>query len=417
MIKTVLFVDDDAAVRRVFRKMALRLGYQVELAASGVEAITLVRAQNFPVIVTDLRMPGLDGLALLECIRGLSPGSITMLATGAPELELPCPDANDCSLAAILRKPLSYEDLADALERAFALHSSEVEGEAECGENRILLVEDDAIDARLTVARLSKDLPAASVTVVARLDEAEGYLDRHKVGTILTDLTLPDGRGVDAVSRLRTAQPDAAIVVLSGSQSEKMAVATLKRGAQDYILKDLADGPTLKRSIRYALERKRSERRLLRLAYHDPVTGLPNRQLFQDRLVQGLARARREHNDLVVVFIDLDRFKAVNDSLGHEAGDRLLKVIADRLSTALRDTDTVARLGGDEFGALLEGANQREVTRLCQRLLAAVREPVMLGSETVSVGASLGAAAFPEHGFTADGLLKAADSAMYKSKR
>lgn len=411
----ILFVDDDPLVRDVFQKLAGRLGYEVELASEGTQAIQMARSAHYPVIVTDLCMPGLDGLALLECIRGLSPHSITMLVTGAPELELPRADAMDCSLAAILRKPLGLADLQNALERACSLY--EARRPSGPGHDHILLIEDDPVDERLTLARLSKDLPTVSVHVVRRLDEAEAYLSKRSVQVILTDLSLPDGRGIDAVDRLRVAQPEAAIVVLSGAQSEQIAVASLKQGAQDYLLKDSADGPTLKRSIRYALERKQCEGRLLDLAYRDAITGLPNRKLFQDRIVQALARARRGQTELALVFIDLDRFKAVNDSLGHEAGDRLLKIIGDRLTATLRGSDTVARLGGDEFAALLEGAGQAEVTRLAEKIIQTVCEPIQLEGQWVSVGASLGAAAFPAHGFTADGLLRSADAAMYKSKR
>lgn len=412
---SILFVDDDPLVRDVFQNFAVRLGYAVELASDGLEAIQKARSAHYPVIVTDLCMPGLDGLALLECIRGLSPDSITMLVTGAPEVELPRADAMDCSLAAILRKPLGLADLRNALERACSLY--EARRPSGPGHDHILLIEDDPVDERLTLARLSKDLPTVSVHVVRRLDEAEAYLSKRSVQVILTDLNLPDGRGIDAVERLRVAQPEAAIVVLSGAQSEQIAVASLKQGAQDYLLKDSADGPTLKRSIRYALERKQCEARLLDMAYRDSVTSLPNRKLFQDRLVQALARARRGDTELALVFIDLDRFKAVNDTLGHEAGDRLLKIIGDRLTATLRGTDTVARLGGDEFAALLEGAGQGEVTRLAEKIIQTVCEPVQLEGQWVSVGASLGAAAYPAHGFTAEGLLRSADAAMYRSKR
>lgn len=415
--KSILFVDDEPEVGRIFAKMATRLGYQVDVVNSGSDALAIVSTVSYPVIVTDLCMPGVDGLALLEAVRTLSPTSVTMLVTGVPELELPSANAKDCSLAAILRKPFDLAEVEKALTCAFSIHNEQRGEEAKNGNHRVLLVEDDPLDACLAQTLLSRDFPEAEVHTVSRVREAESFLSENAVTTILTDLSLPDARGIDAVSRLRAAGGEAAIVVLSGSQCEKMAVSALKHGAHDYLLKDSTDGPSIRRSIRYAQERKEHERQLVRLAYHDPLSGLPNRKLFRDRLVQALARARREETSLSVVFIDLDRFKVVNDSLGHEAGDRLLRTIADRLSGTLRETDTVARLGGDEFAAFMEGANQVEVTRLCQRLISAVKEPMLLCGELVTVGCSLGAAAFPSQGFTADGLLRAADAAMYKSKK
>ncbi|MBS2035623.1 EAL domain-containing protein [bacterium] len=411
----ILFVDDESNVRELFRAQAERLGYTVETAQDGVEAIQRVRERHFPIIVTDLYMPGLDGLALLECLRGLSPDSVTMIVTGAPETELPRADARDCSLAAIVRKPWNYHELGQVLERAIQLYQSGRPSGLP-GLERILLIEDDPVDERLTIARLSKDVPNFSVHVVRRLDEAEHYLSHQQVQVILTDLNLPDCRGVEAVERLRHVQPGAAIVVLSGAQSEQMAIAALKQGAQDYLLKDLADGPALKRSIRYALERKSCELKLLDLAYTDAITGLPNRKLFHDRLLRAVSRARRNQSELALLYIDLDRFKIINDTLGHEAGDQVLKVVADRLLANLRGTDTVARLGGDEFAALLEGAGQRDVARLAEKLIAAVCEPIEVSGRSVSVGASVGASLYPRHGFTVDGLLRAADVAMYKSK-
>lgn len=415
MKERILFVDDDARVGKLFCKMAARMGYEVDYADCGVAAIDQVRRHHYPIIVTDLNMPGLDGLALLECLRGLSPKSVTLLVTGDPEVELPDAGAEDCSLAAILYKPLSYERLESALSRASELVAEQDTGGANL--RQILLVENDPLDAQLTVARLRRDMPDVDVVVVGRIGDAENLYPETEFELVITDLVLPDARGVDAVSRLRHIYPGSAIVVLSGGSSEAVALQALKKGAQDYLLKDRVDGPSFKRAIRYAVERKTTERDLLRLAYYDVVTGLANRQLFQDRLVQALARVNRTKGDLSVVFIDLDRFKAVNDSLGHEAGDKLLKVIGRRLLRAVRHTDTVARLGGDEFAILFEGAPEHEVTRLSYRLIEAVCEPMELCGERVSVGASLGAAAYPKHGFTADGLLRAADSAMYKSKQ
>jgi diguanylate cyclase (GGDEF)-like protein/PAS domain S-box-containing protein len=163
--------------------------------------------------------------------------------------------------------------------------------------------------------------------------------------------------------------------------------------------------------------RKRAEEEILHQAFHDPLTGLPNRRLFRDRLDQALARARREGLLLAVGFLDLDGFKAVNDTLGHAGGDLLLRQVAQRLQRCLREDDTVARVGGDEFTILLSTLRQREDAGLvAEKILGTVARPFRLERHEVPVSASLGLAVFPRHGGEAETLLRNADRALYRAK-
>lgn len=165
-------------------------------------------------------------------------------------------------------------------------------------------------------------------------------------------------------------------------------------------------------------ERKHQSERLESLAHFDPLTRLPNRTLLADRLAQALAREQPEQHRLAVCFMDLDGFKAVNDSLGHEAGDDLLVVVARRLEANVRSEDTVARQGGDEFVILLNGlTGLAEVEHAAGRLLQAVREPIVLDGHTVQVGASIGIALHPQDGNQPETLLRRADQAMYQAKK
>ncbi len=164
-------------------------------------------------------------------------------------------------------------------------------------------------------------------------------------------------------------------------------------------------------------ERKEAEARIHHLAHHDALTGLPNRLLLQDRLGQAIREARRKGSQVGILFMDLDRFKWINDTLGHDAGDHLLRTITRRCLDVLRESDTLARLGGDEFVAILPGLQQAQDAGLVARkLLAAITQPCMLGNHELSVTCSIGIAVFPGDGTTDSLLLRNADAAMYRAK-
>ncbi len=168
----------------------------------------------------------------------------------------------------------------------------------------------------------------------------------------------------------------------------------------------------------HLLEQTRaSEERFHHQALHDPLTDLPNRVLLRDRLGQAVAASTRSSEPVSLLLLDLDRFKEVNDTLGHHAGDRLLQEISARFRNSVRASDTVARLGGDEFAVLLPGASAESAAVAAGKLLAALDRPVMLDGHELAVGASVGIAACPDHGLDADTLLRRADIAMYAAKR
>jgi diguanylate cyclase (GGDEF)-like protein/PAS domain S-box-containing protein len=165
-------------------------------------------------------------------------------------------------------------------------------------------------------------------------------------------------------------------------------------------------------------DRKRAEHELERLAHYDKLTGLPNRAMLQDRLAQALLRAQRSETLVAVLFLDLDRFKEVNDSLGHAVGDALLHEVAKRIGSCLRSTDTVARLGGDEFTVLLEGVRRvEEIERVAGKILATVARPLRIGAHELAVSTSIGATVYPLDDQDQDTLLKNADMAMYQAKQ
>jgi diguanylate cyclase (GGDEF)-like protein/PAS domain S-box-containing protein len=170
-------------------------------------------------------------------------------------------------------------------------------------------------------------------------------------------------------------------------------------------------------SFRDVTERRRAEERIQYQAYHDALTGLPNRLLLRDRLTQSIGHAHRQDRLLAVMFLDVDHFKLINDTLGHAVGDRLLKGLAERLSACVREDDTVARMGGDEFTFVFGGMTKPEdAARMAEKVLRAVAEPFDLDGRDLRVTASLGIAVHPGDGDDPDGLLQSADAAMYRAK-
>jgi diguanylate cyclase (GGDEF)-like protein/PAS domain S-box-containing protein len=168
--------------------------------------------------------------------------------------------------------------------------------------------------------------------------------------------------------------------------------------------------------IAEAIERQRQEDRIEHLAFHDPLTALPNRLLFEDRLRNALFLSSRRSSPLSVLFLDIDRFKLINDSLGHPVGDELLRVVSKRLAKTLRDGDTLARRGGDEFLVLLPDTPGAGAARTAEKILEAMRPPIRTGAHELTVTVSCGIGVFPENGDDVDTLLKAADIAMYRAK-
>jgi diguanylate cyclase (GGDEF)-like protein/PAS domain S-box-containing protein len=166
-------------------------------------------------------------------------------------------------------------------------------------------------------------------------------------------------------------------------------------------------------------ERVQAEKQLAYMATHDALTGLPNRWLFNDRLTLELARAQRNRQKLAVMLLDLDRFKDVNDTLGHTVGDKLLEVVGKRLASIVRKNDTVARMGGDEFMLILLFPGIRgeeDAAKIAQRILEAFRRPFVFDDHEIRITASLGIAIYPDDGEDADTLMKNADIAMYRAK-
>jgi len=283
----------------------------------------------------------------------------------------------------------------------------------------VLLIEDNDIDAQLTQDLLAEwSVEEFKITHAKTLSEGLLHIDKGRFDAILLDLSLPDAFGLPTVRQVHATNPSIPLVVLSGVSDQTLALQAVQQGAQDYLVKGQGHPELLARSVRYAIERKRSEERLTYLAQYDHLTGLVNRGLFRDRLIQAMARSKRLHQPLGLMLLDLDKFKSVNDTFGHDVGDDLLKAVSERLKICIREVDTVARMGGDEFTIILEGvASEQSIVVVAKRITESISTVFEIKGHTISIGISIGITVYPQDDQSIDELLKHADSAMYRAKQ
>ena len=283
--------------------------------------------------------------------------------------------------------------------------------------HNVLLIEDNPGDARLIREIIAED--AATLFTLQIAERLASGLERLSAGDtslVILDLSLPDSFGLDTFAKVYAHAPAVPIIVLTGNDDDSLALSAVKGGAQDYLVKSRLDRDLLLRSMHYSIERKRYQVQLEHQANYDALTGLPNRNLLHDRLRQAVY-AQRSLRNIAVVFMDLDHFKLVNDSLGHSTGDKLLKGMAERLRAVLREGDTVGRVGGDEFVLILnDQTNEEVIFRAMQRITAKVAEPIMLDGKELYVTSSAGISVYPQDGRDVDTLLRNADAAMYRAK-
>lgn len=274
--------------------------------------------------------------------------------------------------------------------------------------SRLLLIESDGVAAEAITDALAHLSGGQMDTLhVGGLREGLQWLGAQAFDVIVTDLSLPDARGFDSVIRLHATAPEAPIIVTTSLDDEAFALQALELGAQDYLVKGTFDETALARSLAYACQRKRLERRLLQMAHFDDVTGLCNRPIFRDRLGHLLQRARRDNQSFSLLLIGIDEFSRIHDSHGGTVADELLRQVARRLRTCVRDSDTLARIGGEQFAALLE--NSGDATEVvAHRIWRTLGAEIALGPLSLTIRPRIVSAQYPADGETAESLLRAA---------
>ena len=288
---------------------------------------------------------------------------------------------------------------------------------------RILIVDDQEVDV-VVLERMLRGAGYGSITSTTHPGEASELHRKNRYDLILLDLQMPGMDGFQVMENLKEIEIGGYLPVLVITAQPSHKLRALKAGAKDFVSKPFDLAEVLLRvqnmlEVRLLHEAARNHGKMLEsLALNDPLTGLANRRLLAERMSMALAHARRNKSPMAVIYLDLDGFKQINDTLGHGAGDVLLKMVAGRLVAAVREVDTVARLGGDEFIIALwdvRGADLAAAVAL--KVIDAVSQPYSIEGHAVSISISAGIGIYPDHGEDVDTLMKSADLALYEAKR
>jgi len=427
----VLLVDDEPRMLDSLHALLNGKGYELTRAGGGQEAIELLVKTQFDLVILDLHMPHVSGHDVMNFMNTNNRRSNVIVASGASEI--------DAAIAAIrsgaygyLRKPYSSAELFKTVDNALQQCKLQYENQSialrlERSERMYRSLVDSSPDIIYTL-----DADGHFTFINSRVYALLGYHPSELIGKhyseLVHDVDMERANYVLSQGRAEFVRSRGVELRLKSKRDEYQA----RVFSIELVLTDLgkSDGedrigvdPEQRKLMgtycvaRDITERKRADEQIAYQAYHDILTDLPNRALFNDRLGLALLQARRNQNLLAVLFIDLDRFKVVNDTFGHGVGDVLLQHVVLRLKGCLRRCDTLSRIGGDEFTAILpELSNKEDAEQIGEKFVACLSEPFTLAGHTVHLSASIGVTLFPGDGNSIEELLRNADVAMYHMK-
>ncbi|MFK7829591.1 MAG: EAL domain-containing protein [Congregibacter sp.] len=408
----ILIADDDPAVRLMLRESLLANGYAVEVCKNGVDAYRCAKRQQPDIMLLDALMPEMDGFELCQRINEdpVLCSIPVMMITGLDDLSA-INRAFSAGASSFTPKPIKLPLLLENL-------------------RFILRANSDAAGLRQTKAQLEAAQRLARIGYWQwRLESAEFHCSEqleailgYAPGSIGND----EKRYLDIVRDEDRAAVVAAFKTATASgEGDSLEYRVRTASGHEILVRqeteakpDANGNNTVFGAVQDISVQRAAEDKIRKLAYYDPLTALASRSYFMQKMNETIKSTHRRGGAFTVFMMDLDGFKDVNDSLGHDVGDQLLKVVADRLREAFRDTDFISRLGGDEFCAVIDGFDDSlQDAQIAERCLELVDQPVNLGMKVVRPRISIGIAQFPGDGEDAQTLLKAADSAMYSAKR
>jgi diguanylate cyclase (GGDEF)-like protein/PAS domain S-box-containing protein len=421
----ILVVDDDSGGRRLTRATLNRAGFHVTEAANGALALEAMRTELPDLVLMDVSMPVMDGFTATLELRALPGGARipVVMMTGLEDVQS-IARAFEVGATDFITKPINWTILAHRVH--YMLRASAAINELKQNQRRLSNAQriGEMGDWECDVAS-DRMVPSEQAWRIFGHDPSQGELSLEQWLAIVHEDDAPALREAwqQAVASGQPFAIDHRIVHPNGQlRHVHQQVEVTTHGADGGALH-------LAGAVHDITRHKEAEEQIRRLAHYDPLTGLPNRLLFTEQLQKALSLALRHGRQAAIMFVDLDHFKRVNDTLGHNAGDELLRVVAKRLSSSLRSNDSVtrgsvnatqnsiARLGGDEFIVLLtEISEAADAAAVARRIVAALAEPVTVQGTEIFVGASIGVAMYPCDGEDIDTLLMHADTAMYRAK-
>ncbi|MEN9805729.1 MAG: hypothetical protein RL756_237 [Pseudomonadota bacterium] len=426
----LLIVDDDPGLLRSLNDLLVLHGHRPEQALGGRQALAALERSAFDIVLLDLVMPEVSGQQILEFAAERGLNSKIIVVSGEHSFEA-VHHALRCGAFGYVRKPYDPRELIATLDNALRQHRLERDNARMQTQLR------DSESLHRFIVNSSPDLvyildPEGRITFVNdRVEPMLGYRREELIGRHFHELV--DANSLEAardqfIERRTGRRASAQFEVrlrrrpvrddLRATRSHLVWAEITSQGIyRDANERDAAGFLGSYGTARDVSARKEAEETISFQAYHDLLTHLPNRVLLKDRLSLAIAQAARNGRMLAVLFLDLDRFKVVNDTLGHSVGDRLLQAVAGRLSSSLRAGDTLARFGGDEFTLLLPDIRRREDAGLiADKILEQLKRSFTIDGHELFVGASIGIAIYPESGATEEALVQSADIAMYHVK-
>lgn len=428
----IVCVDDQKMVLMSLNDHLTRnLGenYDIKLAESGTEALSIfaqsqAEGTEIPVIIADQIMPGMQGDELLENIHALYPKVLTIMLTGHADAEVIANAVNSANLYRYINKPWNETDLILTVKEALRSYHQE---QQLAEQNEVLHKVNGELEKSLSLLQATLESTADGVLALDMRGRVSHYNQKFlEMWDIPSSLDLCQDRKIILDYALRQLNTNHQLAIYWRSRDTQLPMEThdcfdLKNGKtlECFSQPQRLNGKIVGRvwSFRDITAQKSAEATIKHQALHDALTGLPNRTFFNQRLSEELTLARQTQNPLGVMFIDLDHFKMVNDTLGHDVGDHLLQEAVQRLTECLRSQDLIARWGGDEFTVLLPELNTREdATDIARRILNNLKPAFDLQGNFIHVTSSIGIAVYPEDGQDSETLLKNADAALYRAK-